>query len=227
MEKIIVARLYGYVEHHNLLDKEQDGFRRFRGNSQALLCTNKDIMNGFSRRESTLTVMVDIEKAYDSVWRDGILYMLDRKGIKGRLWFWLNSFLQERTASCKLRNQEGERFVSHVGLPPGSVLSPLLFNLFIKDIFETVTSNKVQFADNGTLWRNGKDISEVIQALEVDLVEIRQWVKKWRMKLNILKTEYMYMYGSFSKDQRILDFDIEIRIAIILLKRTRKLNCWE
>ena len=54
MEKIIVTRLYGFVEHHNLLDKEQEGFRRFRGTSQALLCFTQSIVNGFNAKESML-----------------------------------------------------------------------------------------------------------------------------------------------------------------------------
>ncbi|MEW8548699.1 MAG: reverse transcriptase family protein, partial [Candidatus Thiodiazotropha sp.] len=217
MEKVIVTRLYGYVEHNCLLDKEQEGFRRFRGTSQALLRITQDIVNGFNRKESTLAVLVDLEKAYDSVWRDGLLYKLHNKGIQGRIWFWLNSFLQDRTASCKLRHQVGDQFISRVGLPQGSVLSPLLFNLFIEDIYEGASSNKVKFADDGTLWRSGNDILKMIQETESDLEEIGNWVKKWRMKLNIQKTEYCI----FSKDQRVLDLDTEIKMANTPLKRTR------
>ena len=82
MEKIIVTRLYGFVEHHNILDEEQEGFRRFRGTTQALLRLTQDIVNGFNARESTLAVMVDMEKAYDSVWREGCCINSTRKGSK-------------------------------------------------------------------------------------------------------------------------------------------------
>ena len=182
------------MEHHNLLDKEQEGFRRFRGTSQALLCFTQAIVNGFNAKESTLAAMVDIEKAYDSVWRDGLLYKLDNKGIQSRMWMWLNSFLHDRTASCKLKQQEGEQFESRVGLPQGSVLSPLLFNRSIEDIYEKVAGNKVKFADDGTLWRSGNNIQKMVQEMELDLEEIRLWVKKWRLKLNILKTEYCIFF---------------------------------
>lgn len=151
LEKIIVTRLYGYVEHHDLLDKEQEGFRRFRSTTQALLRLTQDIANGFNNREMTVAVMIDLEKAYDSVWRDGLLLKLYEKGIKGKIWFWLRDFLRERTAVCSLRNQEGIQFQTNLGLPQGSVLSPLLFNLYIADIYESVTSQKVKFADDGTV----------------------------------------------------------------------------
>ena len=218
MEKIIATRLYGFVEHNNLLDREQEGFRRFRGTSQALLCFTRDIVNEFNAKESTLAVMVDFEKAYDSVWRDGLLYKLDEKGIRGRIWIWLNSFLSGRTASCKLKHHEGEQFVSQVGLPQGSVLSPLLFNLFIEDIYENVSGKKVKFADDGTVWKTGDDIQKMVREMELDLEEIKRWVKKWRMKLNVIKTEYCV----FSKDQSMLDLNIEIKMDNFILKRTRK-----
>ena len=101
IEKIIATRLYGFVEHNDILDKEQEGFRRFRGTSQALLRLTQDIKNGFNTKKTILAAMVDMEKAYDSVWRDGLMYKLDKKGIQGRIWAWLNSFLKDRTASCR------------------------------------------------------------------------------------------------------------------------------
>ena len=50
MEKIIATRLYGFVEHNDILDNEQEGFRRFRGTSQALLRLTQDIKNGFNTK---------------------------------------------------------------------------------------------------------------------------------------------------------------------------------
>ena len=50
-----------------------------------------------------------------------------------------------------MKNQKRDKFVSNVGLPQGSVLSPLLFNIYIEDIYEAVACNKVKFADDGTV----------------------------------------------------------------------------
>ena len=64
LERIITYRLYGFVEHFKLLDKEQEGFRKFRGTSDALLRLSQDIYNGFNAREHTAALFVDVEKAY-------------------------------------------------------------------------------------------------------------------------------------------------------------------
>ena len=62
MEKLIATRLYGFVEHHKLLDREHEGFRRYRGTSEALLKITQDIVNGINKKERTLAVILDIEK---------------------------------------------------------------------------------------------------------------------------------------------------------------------
>ena len=56
-------------------------------------------------------------------------------GIVGRVWQWIFSFLQDRKAACKLQEYIGPLFETDIGLPQGSVIDPLLFILFIIDIY--------------------------------------------------------------------------------------------
>ena len=55
------------------LDKEQEGFRHFRSTTNALLTFVQSIFNGFNQKESTIAVFIDLEKAFDSIWREGLL----------------------------------------------------------------------------------------------------------------------------------------------------------
>ena len=80
-----------------------------------------------------------------------------------------------------------------MGLPQGSALSPLLFNLFINDIFALVKGKKVKFADDSTIWQTGSDAKLLAEALDMDLVELREETKKWRMKLNIKTQNFAYL----------------------------------
>ena len=190
LERIITHRLYGFSEHFNLLDKEQEGFRKFRGTTDALLRITQDIYNGFNNREHTAALFIDIEKAYDSVWREGLMYKLHGLGIRGRIWSWIRSFLNDRRAVITLGGEKGQEFNTAIGLPQGSVISPLLFSLYIVDCYINVKSGKVKFADDGTIWRTGKDWLELVKGLEEDFKWIMEWAKKWRLKLSIAKTEF-------------------------------------
>ena len=75
------------------------------------------------------------------------------------------------------------------GLPQGSVISPLLFNIFIMDMFEEVTGAHTKFADDGTLWHTGKDVAVLQKKVAEDVEKIQEWCNKWRMKLSLGKTE--------------------------------------
>ena len=98
-ERIVHAKIYSFSEHHELFDKEQDGFHLHRGTTQSLIQLTQDILNGFNEGKATLASFIDMEKAFDTVWRDRLLVKLYGKGINGALWTWIADFLQDRNAS--------------------------------------------------------------------------------------------------------------------------------
>ena len=75
----------------------------------------------------------------------------------------------------------------------------------------------MKFADDGTIWKTGKDIREIATALELDLNKIKQWVHKWRMKINVSRTEY-------SISSRILHVDSMVDIEISMGGQKMKQN---
>ena len=215
LERIITSRLYGFVEHFKLLDKEQEGFRKFRGTQDALLRLTQNVYNSFNKGEHTAALFIDIEKAYDSVWRDGLMVKLRDIGITGRIWHWIRDFLGDRSAAITMSGVKGPGFSTGIGLSQGSVISPLLFSLFIADWYENVKSEKVKFADDGTIWISGNDWQELMERLKEDFREVMKWARKWRLKLSIVKTEFCI----FSLDNQVLDearnyiFDIDGQIV--------------
>ena len=69
------------------------------------------------------------------------------------------------------------------------MIAPLPFILFIIDIYKDIGGERVKFADDGTIWRKSKDIIQVGQLLKQDVIKNFSWTAKWRMKINIEKTE--------------------------------------
>ncbi len=82
------ARMYGFVEVNNIIDAEQEGFRKNHSTTQAVMRLVQDIFNGFNKKEATMAVFIDLEKAFDSVWREGLLVKLHALGIQGKTWKW-------------------------------------------------------------------------------------------------------------------------------------------
>ena len=189
LERILTVRLNGFIEHNKIIDLEQEGFRKFHSTTHALLRMIQDVFNGFNRKESTLAAFIDMEKAFDSVWRDGLLVKMHKLGIRGKIWSWISDFLSDRTARCYLKGSHGVEFFTFVGLPQGSVISPILFIIFLQDIFRGISCQKVKFADDGTIWVTGTDPTYLSTNIEENLHKLLQNTLKWRMNISIAKTE--------------------------------------
>ena len=114
--------------------------------------------------KSTAAIFIDFEQVYDSVWREGLMVKLSRGGVRGNMWNWINAFLNHREARCIVNDHTGVWFQTSIGLPQGSVISPILFNIFIKDIFNNITADHCKFADDATIWHTGKQKVNGIQS---------------------------------------------------------------
>ena len=82
---------------------------------------------------------------------------MHKLGIRGKVWSWISDFLTDRTARCYLKGRHRVEFFTFVGLPQGSVIYPILFIIFLQDIFRGISCQKVKFADDGTIWVTGTD----------------------------------------------------------------------
>ena len=195
----------GFIEHNKIIDLEQESFRKFHSTTHALLRLLQDIYNGFNRKESTFVAFIDMEKTFDSVWRDGLLVNMHNLGIRGNVWSWISNFLSDRTARCYLKGSYGAEFATYVGLPQGSVISPILFNIFLQGIYQDISCQKVKFADDGTIWTAGKNPSALTGIIQEELHKVLTWTLKWRMKLSPEKTEVcLFSRGSLSVDSTML-----------------------
>ena len=110
MEMILVNRLEAHLQGNNSMDAEQDGFRKKHSTTHAVLRLIQSIYNGFEKDGFTAAIFIDIKEAYDTVWREGLVYKLHTSGDQGRLFKWIDNFLQNRQARCILDQTTGPTF---------------------------------------------------------------------------------------------------------------------
>ena len=107
-------------------------------------------------------------RLYDTIWREGLVYKLNGIGIKGRLLRWIANFLHSRRARCILEQTKGPGFETSIGLPQGSVLSPILFNIYIIDMYRRLLGAHIKFADDCTVWVTERTVElAVTQACKI------------------------------------------------------------
>ena len=190
-EKLIFDSMYEHFCNHGLITPNQSGFRPNDSAINQLLAITHHIYCAFEENPSkeTRAVFLDLSKAFDRVWHEGLIYKLECKGISGNLLTLVRNYLKDRKQRVVLNGRSSEWATVSAGVPQGSVLGPLFFLIYINDLTENVACGVKLFADDTSLFSVVRNENETAQALNSDLEKLRIWAWQWKMKFNADKTE--------------------------------------
>ena len=188
-EHIIEKRLLLHCNIENILDDEQEGFRSNRY-LYKLTATLKEAQR---RKMTTFLLCLNFQKAFDSVWLKGLIVKLYNLSVKGIILKLINSFLFNRKVKLSINKTYGPtRSCKEFGVPQGSVLSPLLFIIFISDMFSKSNastkckqhSNIYKYADDGSITVSHEDPKECYKIAQEMCDNLSSWCNRWKMTVN-------------------------------------------
>ncbi len=166
-------------------------------------------------------VLLDIEKAFDSVWHDGLIYKLHQFGIPLVLVKLIASFLDDRSfIVCVNGKNSTERRIT-AGLPQGSVISPILYAIFTSDLKIPSNCDAGFFADDTAIISSAKRSNTIIKALATALIRFDSYFKKWKIKVNSSKTQAILFKFNESR-KRIPTNQLTFNGSVIELKTSVK-----
>ena len=162
------------------------------------------------RKRKVLAVFLDLEKAFDLMWRSGVILKLTEYGIKGRTIKWIRDFLTDRKIRVKIDDECADFQEQENGSPQGAVLSPTLFNV-IGDSLKQKLHNLLiryrvdlsQFADDSAVWKSGKNVDEIIRIIQIILEATEEWAIEWGFLISPGKTQVV-LFNSFRIDPKSL-----------------------
>ena len=211
-EQIIAFRLENYFNLIGIKDKFQEGFKKHRNTVRYLNRLDSDIREKLSKKNTVICLFIDFEKAFDSIWKKGIMKKLYDVGIEGNIWLLLNSFLFNRKVKLLFNDYMGIiRSCKEYGLPQGSALSPILFRFYLHDLGDETQLEYdddiavFKFADDGTLRVIGKTTPKCLSNLEAACNYVHKWSNRWRMVINCdpLKTE-LICFGTAENNMALI-----------------------
>ena len=149
------------------------------------------VMESLNRREHVVAAFLDVEKAFDNVWHNGLRYKIFMLDLPTKMTRWLSDFLVGRVIQVNVNGFLSDKISPIAGVPQGSVLSPLLFLIYVNDLPNPHhrQNSKSQFADDTALWAASKNVQFEAELLRKDLRKLAKWCTKWRIKLNPEKTK--------------------------------------
>ena len=178
LERMVVKRLSWILDENHILSKFQSGFRKRHSTMDHLIRLETDIRKGFKHKKFTTAVFLDISRAYDMVFKPALIYKLHKLGFKGHLAYYLKGFLSgSRRFQVRCRSMFSATNDLQNGLPQGSCISPILFNIMINDLFDNISPSISYslFADDSAIWCSDYDPKHSIPRLQVALNQIHKW----------------------------------------------------
>ena len=209
---MINTRLVWYLEFNNLISPVQSGFRSERSTNDNLVRLETFIRDAFVKKEHVVAVFFDLEKAYDTTWKYGILHDLQEFGVKGRLANFVESFLANRSIQVRVGSTLSDTFGLCQGVPQGSILSTTIFNIKINSIMNCLdpkTDGSV-YVDDFCMCYRSTSMRTIERHLQQCINRIEDWALKNGFKFSKSKTQCvhfcqlrkihddpeLYLYGS-------------------------------
>lgn len=189
-ESILSDHLKLLLSSINFIIPQQHGFRSMHSTQTNLITALDDWTMALDQGLHTDVIYIDVSKAFDHVNHSVLLNKLTLIGLSPSIINLLRSYLSNRSFQVKVSNSFSRSFPVHSGVPQGSILGPLLFQIFINDVLLNTTSSSLIFADDIKIWRVINSPSDCL-ALQNDLNAISLNLNHIFLNINPLKCVHL------------------------------------
>lgn len=193
LEKAIFTQMEKYLKENNILYGFQSGFRGGFSTETCLVRLSDYIRSQSSLGNYTGMVLIDLQKAFDTVDHNILCSKLRAMGFSNVDWF--KSYLGGRRQLVSVNGVNSDPTIITCGVPQGSILGPLLFLCYVNDMPISVNCKLLLYADDSALIVSDKDVSNISSSLSNELESCREWLVDNKLSLHLGKTESI-LFGS-------------------------------
>ena len=193
-ERLVNVRLAYYLETNNKITPYQFGFRQHHSTIDALNYLTTNIQNAFAKNEHVVAIFFDLEKAFDTTWRQGLINNLLNMGLTGNIVYFLKNFLLNRSFKVKIGNIFSDTYPLDQGIPQGSVLSGILFIIAIQNIIKCFGSSVkyALYADDLVIFCSSTRLQLAIRMLQNAVHKLELWCATTGFKFSSTKTKIIH-----------------------------------
>lgn len=216
LENILSDQLLTYFD--DILCKMVSAYRKMYSTNNVLIKCVEEWKLAIDKRYAVGCVAMDLSKAFDSIPHKLLIAKLNAYGVSMEACGFMNSYLSSRKQRVKMNGFCSEWLDIQRGVPQGSILGPLLFNIYLNDFVMLIQNycQIVNYADDNTLSFNHKDVNVVKSNLEIACITAVQWFNQNYMKVNAEKFQYIMFHNG--------DDDISLNLNETVIHSSKELK---
>ena len=202
LERIMYDKIVCFFNTKNLFYQHQYGFRQKHSTIHPIihLLNHCAQSNNKPTSEKTLAIFCDLSKAFDVIRHDILLKKLETYGIRGVANDWFKSYLTDRKQYVDVNGHESTLLNIDYGVPQGSILGPLMYLIYVNDIYNSCEGNIMSFADDTTLFVSHSNLDQLYRTANEHINKLYEWFCSNGLSLNAGKTKFIIIRSKHARD---------------------------
>ena len=183
-EKVIHTQTQSFLDENKILYKFQSGFRQNHSTDTSLSYLNDKILRGFDEGLFTGMILIDLQKAFDTIDHEIFLKKIRCLGFNESAIRWYKSYLDDRYFVVNVEGTFSEKALLSCGVPQGSILGPLIFLLYVNDMAQSVQCDLYLYADDSCLVYTSKDVCKIQETLNKNFNSLCDWFVENKLSIH-------------------------------------------
>lgn len=199
LEKVVADQITNFLNEEQILSPTQSGFRREHSTCTSLLNLTDEIFNAKNNSKCSIMSALDYTQAFDSVNHDMLISKLKYFRFDSSVLDWMATYLGGRSQITKVKGQISSPLGRMVGVPQGSCLGPILFNLYVVGMESALDYGSMHaYADDCQiiLSYHPSQVAEAIRRMSSDLSKVNEWSRNHGLQLNPEKCSVVHFASS-------------------------------